>query len=93
MARATYANVRRYLGKKFDLSTSYSGRGGRGNLSEGVMVRSSHFSGVLVEYVAGSTAYSGSDAKAELEEIRAYLSEKYTVTDYAPGRLSVTDKD
>lgn len=96
MAAVNYTNVRRYIAKRFDVSTSYTGRGGRTNLSEGVAVRSSHIDGVVVDYTAGSTAWAGDGSKRtdKLAEIRAWLEEKYTVTAHwaNDGRLIVSAK-
>lgn len=91
---ANYANVRRHLAKKFTLSVTSTGRRAGQRWSEGVQVRSSHFSGVIVDYVESYTAlYSDGSLRAKkLAEVREHLAGKFEVTDYYGDRLSVRTK-
>lgn len=89
MANATYGTVRRYLAKRFEISSS-SPDGRR--WGTGAQVRTCPTGGVLVGYATyhGSPADARAERAAKLAGIAAYLRQRYTVTDYPGDRLLVT---
>ncbi|MEU5137004.1 hypothetical protein [Streptomyces californicus] len=94
MTAASYASVRYYLGKVFDLSGTSTGRRSVQRWSEGVQVRTSGTHGVIVDYTEGHAAWGsdGSLRKKKLEPVREHLEQRFTVREHpaGDGRLIVS---
>ncbi|KOU51850.1 hypothetical protein [Streptomyces sp. WM6378] len=96
MTHATYSTVRYYLGKKFSLSRTSTGRRSGHRWTEGAQVRTSPTLGVIVDYLE-SHAVGGSDGslrKKQLKAVREYLEQRFTVEDHPArdGRMVISDK-